>query len=480
MIATIHRAQEDLSARVHDATVVRREIDGRFPDETVRLHRRLPFAGGLPSRCDADAIAELLVQPEVLAVFPRGVHPAAIGGIRHHIDAVAAAQCNPVVDGYPSGGNDRGAFPVFVILEARVDVIRLLHVHEDLVNLFDGDVVVGVTRQAAIIRHGNPAVAPHDHAIPVLLVDPERAHITKHLRERFWRIPGLAAIHRMMKSVLCDVEVLVVAGIHKYLTKVVGAFCTHVEATAYVRPREPSVRGAVHLAAFGAGDPGITGTAGTTAATGAPCAPSAPCGGSGGSGSSALLVLWVLILDDGVEDIGIRLVHVESDSADSASGQAGHEPRPVLAGIGGFVDATFRAAIDHLPGEALLVIRGRIEDTGVARIHQQVDDADLLADKQDPVPALPAIERPEHAAFGVVGEEASHGCDIHDVRLRGMHHDFCDVVRFLEPHVRPVLPRIDRLVHAVAAEGTARRERVAGTDPYNVRIRRRYRDRADT
>ena len=58
-------------------------------------------------------------------------------------------------------------------------------------------------------------------------------------------------------------------------------------------------------------------------------------------------------------------------------------------------------------------------------------------------------------------------------------HDARDVMRVAQPHVRPRLAGILRLVDAVARVRAARAARVAGSDPDDPGIRRRDGDGAD-
>src|SRR5687768_15065007 len=60
-----------------------------------------------------------------------------------------------------------------------------------------------------------------------------------------------------------------------------------------------------------------------------------------------------------------------------------------------------------------------------------------------------------------------------------MYDDACDVMRVLETHVRPGLPRVERLVDAVAGVRAARGVGVTCPDPDDVGLRRRQSEVAD-
>ena len=74
------------------------------------------------------------------------------------------------------------------------------------------------------------------------------------------------------------------------------------------------------------------------------------------------------VLDVGVEDERILREDVDADAAQHAAGQAAAEFRPGLAGVGRLVDAAAGTAQVEGPGQALLVVRRRVQDLRVLRI----------------------------------------------------------------------------------------------------------------
>ena len=69
--------------------------------------------------------------------------------------------------------------------------------------------------------------------------------------------------------------------------------------------------------------------------------------------------------------------------------------------------------------------------------------------------------------------------DVDDVRVARMDDDAADLLRVVEADVRPRLPAVGRLVHAVALGDVGAHVGLAAADVDHVRIRRRHGQRAD-
>ena len=190
----------------------------------------------------------------------------------------------------------------------------------------------------------------------------------------------------------------------------------------------------------------------------------------------------VAVLDDGVEDVGVLLVDVEADPADAARRQAAAEAGPLLAAVGRLVDGALRPADLVVPGQADLVVHGRVERVGRRFDQGQVDGPDLVVDVEDLLPGLPAVGRLEDAALGVRREEMAHDGDVDRVGVLRVDEDPGDVVGIRQAHVRPGLAGVDRLPDAVARARAPGAVGLPGSDPDDVRRRsgprRRRRSRA--
>ena len=95
------------------------------------------------------------------------------------------------------------------------------------------------------------------------------------------------------------------------------------------------------------------------------------------------------------------------------------------------------------------------------------------------LPVAPAVLRPEHAPLGVRAEGVAQRRDVHEVGFLRMDLDPADVAGVGEPHVRPRLPAVGRLVDAVAVDDVDPDRRLAGAGVDHVGVRRGHGERAD-
>ena len=110
-----------------------------------------------------------------------------------------------------------------------------------------------------------------------------------------------------------------------------------------------------------------------------------------------------------------------------------------------FVNAGSGSAVHDLPWLSHLVIRRRIEDRRVSRIHGQVDHAHVVVDEEHLVPRPSAIRRLEHSSLGILREQMSHGRDVDDVRVHRIDRDLGNVVGVFESDALPRLAGVQRL-----------------------------------
>src|SRR5207342_3723841 len=81
--------------------------------------------------------ARLLIHPAHHVQLARVVDPAAVGRIDDVVHAVAGPDRHPVFHGDDAAPPVARALPRVVILQAAVDVVRVVHVHADRVDLAD-------------------------------------------------------------------------------------------------------------------------------------------------------------------------------------------------------------------------------------------------------------------------------------------------------------------------------------------------------
>src|SRR5207244_13487537 len=71
------------------------------------------------------------------------------------------------------------------------------------------------------------------------------------------------------------------------------------------------------------------------------------------------------------------------------------------------------------------------------------------------------------------------GGDAHDVRVRGIDHDASDLTHVAQAFELPGLAGVRREEHPATVYQVVAEVRLAGADPYQVRVRGREGDRAD-
>ena len=66
----------------------------------------------------------------------------------------------------------------------------------------------------------------------------------------------------------------------------------------------------------------------------------------------------------------------------------------------------------------------------------------MVAHKKNPVPALTAVNGPEHSSLLIGRPEVPQRGHEHDIRVRRVNEDLADVMRVMEAHVLPGQPGI--------------------------------------
>ena len=131
---------------------------------------------------------------------------------------------------------------------------------------------------------------------------------------------------------------------------------------------------------------------------------------------------------------------------------------PRVATVGGFENAAACATAHQQPRLPPGLPEGDVHDLRVRRIHDHVRDTSAVVAEQDVLPRLATIGGAIDAAFLIRAEHMPQRAHEHDVGVGGVDTHARDVLRLLEPHVRPRLAGIEALPHAftmrhVAANG---------------------------
>ena len=134
-LAPVPRDEESVPGHVHRLRIVLRHQAGRDPVEPIRLALRR-------ARTDVEDVAGLGVDPGIGSVLGVSVGVAGAGRVRLPVHAVAEADLPPVVVDDPDPVTRAGGtHPRVVVLQPPVDPVRVLHVHADVVELSDGEVI---------------------------------------------------------------------------------------------------------------------------------------------------------------------------------------------------------------------------------------------------------------------------------------------------------------------------------------------------
>jgi hypothetical protein len=160
-------------------------------------------------------------------------------------------------------------------------------------------------------------------------------------------------------------------------------------------------------------------------------------------------------------------------------GQAALEPGPVLAAVGGLVDAALVATGDDGGKVALALVRHGVQHVGIPRIHVQLPTTRVIAGTQHVVPGLAAVGGLVDPAIATGLTVRTVGSDPHGVRILGVDHDLTDLLAFLETSLLPTLAGIAAAVDPIARHQVGVGVVLAGSHPDHVRIRRIEGHRAD-
>src|SRR5262249_33651346 len=159
---------------------------------------------------------------------------------------------------------------------------------------------------------------------------------------------------------------------------------------------------------------------------------------------------------------GVRLRDVHPHLADEIVWKAAAAARPVIAAVGGLVDAAFggRPAADDRPPPALGAPGAGIELVRIAPVDRDRDGPGLLVAEQRLLPAPPTAPGPVDAAIRAPAERVAHRRDVGEVRILRVNLQLTDLPDFAETSRLPCLACIGRLEHA-APEDHVRADRFA-------------------
>ncbi len=429
-------------------------------------------------RTDAVRTAGPEVEPAEAAVLRLHEHDVRILRIDPRLEAVAAADAVPVAGADPDPvERPRRAADRAVVLGAAADVVeRPGVVGVDPVVLRQRQVGEVPPRLHAVVGLVDAAVVGEDDVVLVGRVEHDVVVIDVHARHRH-RLPGLAAVGAAVDVglqrpdglgvVSVDVDLVVVAGI--------AAAIAVVAATTTASTLGRRVSGRLLHARIGRSAGRCRrwrrpGAAGPPAATATAHHPSDARPARPGVVRPVEAALTELRRDERVDGARVPPVDAKADPSELHRRQAFGELRPLLAAVGGLVDAALGTAANQLTDGPPALIRRGVEHVGTLRIHHQVGDAGVLADREDGLPRLAAVGGLVEAAIAARRPERPDRGHVDHVRVARIDDDVLDVLGVLEPHALPGLAGIRRLVDAVAEGDAALVVVLAGAEPHHVRV----------
>ena len=327
-----------------------------------------------------------------------------------------------------------------VVLQAAANTVGHLIVEAHAIELAHRHVVHRVVRAAAIPRLEEARVASDDEMIGVRRIDPHRVIVFVVAHHR--KLPRVAAVVREGE-------------VHRHPVDAVRV----LRIDAYLREVERTVVDRTHPL------PGLSRIGGLI------------------DTREELLRLYAahaIGLDHHVENAGVTGRDIDVHAAlrrfwESAAFDLG----PTAAAVRGLPESGARAARLEERRLAQTFVRCSVEHFRIARIHRDVDEARLVADELDQVPALSAVRGLVHPAFGIVRPDGAECGDVDDVRIGRVDDDATDVLRLLESDRCPADAAVGGLIDAVPRGHAVARVLLTGADIDGVRARRRDGDVAD-
>ena len=437
-VPAVVEPEEPLPSHPQHRRVVRREGERGVPVETVLGD---PLAGG---RTQHPLLPRREVHAAQAPALRLVVHDIGVGGVHGHVEAVPAAQAVPVAVGdavvlglvQPGLGLDaRGAraAPGLVVLEPAVDVVGLAHVHRQVVELADRQVVEEVPGRGMVVAEIHAAVAAGQHPVAVLGIDPHGVEVGMQVLAAAGpeRAAGVVGDPQVDPQ---QVDAPVVVGLDADLAEV-------------ERARRPRAQ------------PGPV-LAGVVAAEDAAGAAARVDGGDPPA---------LVRLDHGVDDARVLAVDVEADAPG-----LGREPRSKLgpgpSAVAGLEDAAGGTPRRVRPGRAPPRVHRRVEHVRVGRVHRQVAGAGARVPLEAQCPRLAGVVRDVDTALGVLAPQVAQRGHEHGGAVGGIGDDAGDGVRGVEAQVVPGPAAVARAVDAVPPRGGVAAVGLAGPYPDHVGV----------
>ena len=139
------------------------------------------------------------------------------------------------------------------------------------------------------------------------------------------------------------------------------------------------------------------------------------------------------MLDERIQNARIRLGDRKSDAAFVARWDSVCQLTPGVAPVGAAVDSAARPATVEPPRTAKPLVRRRIKDSGILRVHDQVDGAGEFVHIKHTFPGAATVPCSVYAPLLIPAPEIPECRHVSDVGVPGVDHDLTDVTRFDQP-----------------------------------------------
>ena len=154
-------------------------------------------------------------------------------------------------------------------------------------------------------------------------------------------------------------------------------------------------------------------------------------------------------LNQSADQIPVTAVDIQPDAPFVALRQTFSQFDPCMPTVRAPVDPAAGPTAVVSPCLTLPLIHRRKERLWIIGVHRQVDGAGMCIDEQHLIPTLATVHRAIDATLRVRTPEVTHRRHVGHIGIFGMHLNSRDVMRILEPEVRPALTSVRGAVHSI-------------------------------
>ena len=180
-----------------------------------------------------------------------------------------------------------------------------------------------------------------------------------------------------------------------------------------------------------------------------------------------------------IHDAGTCRRNSQGDSSQLPLGQPARDLAPGLSAVGRLVQPTTGPARLEEIRPATELPHAGIQVAGLLRVHSQVAATGVLVHEQDSLPVLAAIGGLVDASLVVGVPKMARDADIEGIAVVRVDQDLGHALGVFEAHVLPVLAAVGGLVDARSDGHAVARPGLAGADPDHFGVPAIYSDRAD-